>query len=1051
MLEQVKASAGSGKTYELTARFLALLAGALEDDSIPACKTSQSKGYCWPEIMAVTFTNKAATEMKERVIRSLKNRALDIDGDGLGADWDKASARGQLTMLLRRYNKLNIRTIDSLLNMIVRLFALELKISPEFEIQFEPATLFEPNFNKFLSDCEEGNPESIELMENAITGIIKHEGSRGFWLTEKMRSRLLNILDYIFANPLERLTDTEQIFDLITPYYEKFTRSLESFASSIDTDNIGAKKYLTDYLSYLNDLEAFEIPKGSKMLEKESLCECVKKADHGKIHEKHEQLYYDLKQSHDTYKDRASILSGAYAMAPFVRIVENIRNEIIGWQQDHGVLLNSLLPKLATAMLSGETAMPDAFCRMGSRLYHLLIDEFQDTSFEQWGAILPLAIECLSKNGSLFYVGDVKQAIYGWRGGDAELFDFVGNSPELTALSEFKEGRLQYNWRSKKDIVKFNNSFFEALSDPDISDELSEKLYPNAPDEIRQELASKICEYFINPQQDLPDGMNRDGGYVRFEKIAAENAAEIIENTETSFSDIIDEVTRRRDYRDICILVRSNPQAHIVCDWLIEKGIPVITENSLQLDRHPVVRQLTSFLKFLDYPQDDLAFLEFLSGNEIFQTASGMTSERLTLWLSNRQKGFLFRRFQEDFPEMWDKYFSPFIRKSGLMTPYDIVSELISRFNIFEKRPQDELYIRRFLEVIHLCEEKTGTSLAAFLEFWEGSSAEEKVPLPENVNAIRIMTIHKSKGLEFPVVIVPFHNWSISRADSSFCDIEMDGHVLLTVMSSALGAPYYQQRSAMITEQLNLLYVAWTRAGDELYGILPEELKSGISPVLSAIESIIGENFNDEQIYTYGTKPTLDKRQVKQSHKSGQTTALEHNNSNEELMSWLPRLRVYRHNLEDYSFDAKMRGELIHKALEVLIPADNNNTAAEKAARSAISLFPLAEAMQEQLMPELTDRCLWALSNPEIRTALTYGRPEASIMDEKGNIHRADMLYMTDEEALVLEYKTGQPTKEHRSQVKRYLKLLDQMPSSPEEIRGLIVYLDDKNIVEVNL
>jgi ATP-dependent exoDNAse (exonuclease V) beta subunit len=1051
MLEQVKASAGSGKTYELTARFLSLLAGSMEEDSIPVCKSDHSKGYCWPEIMAVTFTNKAASEMKERIIRSLKNRALNIQGDGLGADWESSEAKAQLTMILRRYNKLNIRTIDSLLNMIVRLFALELKISPEFEILFEPESLFDPVFNKFLTKCEDGDPKNIDLMANAINGLIRHEGGKGFWLAEKMRLRMLDILKHVFAYPYERLTDNTQIFELITPYYDSFKRSLNNFAAAIETDRLGVKKPLITYLTYLESLEPLQPPKGSAMICKDDFSECVKKADHGKILPKHEQLYYDLKLKHDEYTDKAEILSGAYALAPFVRIVEELRDEIIAWQQDHGVLLSSLLPKLASAMLNSDGAMPDAFCKMGSRLHHLLIDEFQDTSTEQWSAILPLAEECLSKNGSLFYVGDVKQAIYGWRGGEAELFDSIGSSPELSGISQTQLSMLEFNWRSLEKIVEFNNSFFETLADPDITEEISEQVYPNAPYEFRSELAEKISAYFENPAQSLPENLKRDGGYVLFQKVPSENAAEILEETQTVFSKLVDEITSRRDYRDICVLVRSNTHAQIVCDWLINKNIPVITENSLQLDRHILVRQLTSFLKFLDYPQDDLAFLEFISGKEIFQEISGIDSNRIISWLAQRQKGLLYRRFAEDFPEIWEKHFSPFIRKSGLMTPYDIVSELISRFKILERRPQDELYLRRFLEVIHLCEEKTGTSLASFLEFWDSSSAEEKVPLPENVNAVRIMTIHKSKGLEFPVVIVPFHHWSLPRADKTFYDAEIDGHNILTLMGSYLGEPYYENRTSMITEQLNLLYVAWTRAGEELYGFLPDKIPSRtICPVLNVINSIIGEKFNDEGLFSFGAKPGGDLKQQEEITGKHPTAIVNHNDS-EELMSWLPRLRVYRHNLEDYSFDAKMRGELTHKAMELLIPGTDDEVAVEKAALSAIGLYPLAEEMKETLLQEIKESCLWALSIPDIRKAVISGRPESAIMDQKGNVHRADLLYMTAEEALVIEYKTGNPSPEHHTQVKKYISLLSQMPSHPELIRGLIVYLDGKNTTEVLL
>ncbi|WP_320170576.1 UvrD-helicase domain-containing protein [Maridesulfovibrio sp.] len=1058
MLKQVKASAGSGKTYELTARFLSLLAGAQEEDSIPVCKSGRELGYCWPEIMAVTFTNKAAAEMKERVVRSLKNRALNIPGDGLGGDWAPGTAKKHLTPILQRYNRLNIRTIDSLLNLLVRIFALELGLSPEFELLFDPYALFEPNFNKFLSQCDEGDEQSRKLMDEAVESLLLNEDKKGFWLAEQMRQRLESILAYLIDNPAERVTDQQEIAGLLQLQFDEFMHAVSATRKMIEKDNLAASAHLQKYLAHSAGLELMGEPKDSAMLHKESFRDCVNKKSKDAIGPYHEKIYADLKAAHETYRDRTIILRGAYALAPFLRIAEVIRADIIEYQSRKGMLLSSDLPRIAGFVLEGGSALPDAFCRMGSRLHHLLIDEFQDTSTAQWRAMLPLAVECLSKNGSLFYVGDVKQAIYSWRGGRSELFDSVGQDPELAGLSEFKQGDLEYNWRSLAEVVGFNNFFFDSLADYDLAVDLAEILYPNAPEDVQLDLARKISVSFDGASQQLPQGRNRDGGYVRLQKILAPTTPEIIEETKDGFNLLLKDLTDRREYRDICVLVRSNTHAQLVCDWLVEKNIPVITENSLQLDRHPVIRQMVSLLKFLDYPQDDLALLEFLCGKEIFEQISDISREALFEWLCERDKGPLYRRFAESFPEFWDLHISPFLRKSGLMTPYDLASEMVSRFRLIERNSRDELYIRRFLEVVHLAEEKRGTSLAAFLDFWENSSAEEKVPLPESVNAVRIMTIHKSKGLEFPVIIVPFHNWSISSPDTSFADMEIDGKLLLTTMNSSLGDIYYENRTRMFIEQLNLLYVAWTRAGEELYGFLPAEKTKGLSPALASIELILADRFTEEGLFEQGTQPVDQKAASTESVEDHEGAELPQQdagatgtNLQTELMSWLPRLRVYRHNLEDYSYDARMRGELAHCAMENLILTGDDEADCRKSAEAAFAKFPAVTEEHDTLVPEVTAMGVWALSVPEVRRAVELGRPEVSIMDRKGETHRADLLLLEEKSGLVVEYKTGQPTHENEKQVKRYLSLLRDMYGEEKELRGVLVYLDGKFIREVTL
>ncbi len=515
------------------------------------------------------------------------------------------------------------------------------------------------------------------------------------------------------------------------------------------------------------------------MVAKDSFEDCVNKKSKGDIGSYHEKVYADLKQAHEIYRDKATILRGAYALAPFVRIVEEIRADIIEYQTRNGMLLSADLPKVASFVLQGGSALPDAFCRMGSRLHHLLVDEFQDTSLAQWNAMIPLAIECLSKRGSLFYVGDVKQAIYSWRGGRSELFDEVGQTgtyrtfrihPAISTttgaalnMSSASTTNSLMRWR----IMIWQWTLRKALS--------------QRPGRTADRTCQRISHSFDKASQQLPPNQDRTGGYVRLQRVFASSSQEIVDETRRNFDLLMEELLPRREYRDICVLVRSNGHAQLVCDWLVEKSIPVITENSLQLDRHPIVRQMVSLLKFLDYPQDDLAFLEFICGQEIFGHISNIEHDDLFKWLAERDKGPLHRRFSEQYPDFWNTQISPFLRKSGLMTPYDLASEMVSRFKLVETYPQDELYIRRFLEVVHLAEEKRGTSLAAFLDFWELSSAEEKVPLPESVNAVRIMTIHKSKGLEFPVIVVPFHNWSVSGPDTSLADIEIDGQTMLTL------------------------------------------------------------------------------------------------------------------------------------------------------------------------------------------------------------------------------------------------------------------------------
>ncbi len=191
-LRQVKASAGSGKTYQLTRRFLALLDSA-DDTARPfVCTSKPYRSYAWPEIMAVTFTNKAASEMKERVVKGLKLGALDINDGGQKAECSPETASKAIGSILRRYHRLNIRTIDSLLALLLRLFALEFGIRPDFQMAFNERELFDAVYDHFIAMCELDGPER-DLLADTITTMLRTEGKTGFWMQDTVRNRLFEM------------------------------------------------------------------------------------------------------------------------------------------------------------------------------------------------------------------------------------------------------------------------------------------------------------------------------------------------------------------------------------------------------------------------------------------------------------------------------------------------------------------------------------------------------------------------------------------------------------------------------------------------------------------------------------------------------------------------------------------------------------------------------------------------------------------------------------------------------------------------------------------
>ncbi len=1045
-LIQVKASAGSGKTYSLTGRFLELMEKAGDQRDIPSCGRTPIQGYSWPEILAVTFTNKAAAEMKERVVRTLKLAALDIDGQGQKAGLTGQQAGQALESILRRSHQLNIRTIDSLLNLLLRLFALDLKMAPDFELIFDQNELYEPLFERFISKCEAGTGPENDLLEQALETLLVYDKSDGFWLRDKLKKKIFTLLNHLNVLEDNFCTDQKLMRDLLARSLASYKKAATLLSDHIEIQGLSADKRFLNFLSKTCALDIFDSPSDSAYAKKSTLSECMNKSSKD-ITDKGEALFARFKDLHAEHGRVQAILSGAHSLAPSVTIAKGILEDLKKYQRRHGLILGSSLAGMVRERLSGDFAVPDAFCRMGGRLQHLLIDEFQDTGRDQWKAVTPLAEECLSKGGSLFYVGDVKQAIYGWRGGDSNLFDEVMGQPGLAEVAASRKTEpLECNWRSSSEVVEFNNEFFGKLEDEATALELAEVLLSGAPAEEINNLSDQLARNFSNSRQKLPDNAKTAPGYVCMESVPGGSAEEIQNQSLDRLEELLEEVLTRRKPGEVAVLVRSHAHAALVCERLVSMNLPMITENSLLLSRHPAVRQLAAFMAWLDYPQDNLAFMEFITGPD-FSAEAGLDTDQLHCWLVGQTKSAsLSGKFRDDFPEAW-RLIKPFYAKSGLMTPYDLVREMVVCFRLLERDPQAGLYVLRFLEIVHLAEEKGHGSLSTFLEFWTDKGREEKVPLPENVDAVRIITIHKAKGLEFPVVMIPFHHW-MTPTEKGLTSARLGDETFLTAAAKALGAEYYAKRRKELREQLNLLYVAWTRPREELYGIFPQKgERGGLGPVVTTMTHLleldaVGETFER------GARPKSGKPRTTTGTLKPRRLPLRDNLP--EFMGWLPRLRVFRHSLEDFSQEQRMRGELAHKALELLKITGEDVLDSRRAVFQSLDQFP-ALPRTEELEKELNAMLLWVLALPGMKEMLAKGRSEPEMLDAEGGVHRADHLYSEPGKSIVLEYKTGQPSPDHLSQVRGYLRLLRDIHGPDHRLSGLIIYLDRRETLEVGL
>ncbi len=1068
MIERVKASAGSGKTHRLTERFVALLLSS--SDAAPPAVCGQAPAAYGPaahdagDILAITFTNKAATEMKARVVAALKNLALSRPTDPDAAR-RAAKATRELTLILRHAGRLNVRTIDSLLALLLRLFSLDMGLCPDFETVFDNARVFDPLLERMLGGLEAGDPALAELFSRAADTLAE-TGQAGFLPRQPILHRLRRVFDHLAATdpplPNARAEDIHQAAKRLGAALALAAQALLDHLAASGAQPVSQYEKLLTRTAALPPLAA---PPESAYAAKHSVADCLKKASRDLATPELEALHDTFRALHARARADLPLLGDALSYLPFTELAARLLAGLPEMIREQGLLPSALwTAKVGRALRDG--GVPEAFCRMGARLSHLLIDEFQDTSVGQWAVLELLAAECLAKGGGLFHVGDVKQAIYGWRGGQAALFDRAATDSGLDRLAEVRDETLPCNWRSSRHVVDFNNRFFGLLKTPANAALAAEALLKKAPDGIRLELARDLTRAFAGCAQKPPPGREVPPGRVVARRLAGDSAAGYAEAARQACLELLsNDLLPRLGPSGAAILTRTNDQAALVSRWLVAAGIPVVTENSLRLADHPLIQALLAFLAFVDYPADNLAFFEFLCSPGLFCRVSGLSPAALHDWAAG-QTGNRSRAFARDHPELWERLIRPFARQAGLTGPYDLVRELLAAWRVLERNPADEPFARRFLEVLHLAEQRGISSITAFLAWWKEGGLEEKAPQAEHIEAVRVMTVHKAKGLEFPAVIVPFHNFRVDPV-ADFGRLGLDGQTALVPMSTAMGEAYQRRRAEACLEQMNLLYVAWTRAALELHLFFPTPPFADKNPVTRAALSLLGEMGATDAETRFGPEPEVPATPAwePEAPAPAPPDGPSRTSPSEEAdiappLSWIMRLKVYRNSVRDLrdslAFTEKKRGLAAHAAVEVLRRMDMSDPgaplAAAKAALARKECSPPDPGLAEDVARDIAAGLAWLVSLPDMPERLRSGLSERDILDEAGNRHRPDLLCLAPDQTLVIDFKTGAPAPEHTAQVRRYLRLAARLPehAAPGGPRGLLVYLDRRETASVS-
>lgn len=1024
-MTQIRASAGAGKTWQLTSDYIRLL------NEVARGKTSGLASLA-STILAVTFTNAAANEMRSRVLERLKETALGSGDDAL-------QARRWMDTFLKEPAALNIRTIDSLLHQIVRASALDLGIPPDYGIEFSVESALSPYLDSFLESARQPGPEQ-NLLWKACFAVLD-SSSGGFLAGGKIMKPLLKILEDCVRGEFDDLSSLEEIDAARQALGLAVSKAASHFLNLADQHKWRSKTNRNSIASYES---GNPFPARLSTVFAKSTGELFKDAPCGP---ELEAAWQELLGRAADYYCGQVILERGRRMKPFVDLANRVAENFRAGQAEEGLVLQALVPALASSVLSSPECVTDALCRLGSRLSHFLVDEFQDTSNEQWTVLHSLVHEALSRGGSFTWVGDVKQSIYGWRGGDPSLFDKALHDSELRAIvPDALPKSLKDNWRSLPAIVDHTNSFFEPLAKEEEALKVAALILgKDANQDVTQETAAHLVAAFREGAQNCK---KTDGapGYV--------SACEVDAGEDDDFSEavcrlVLDNIGQRRPWSDILILVRKNDYARELAEKLGNYRIPVITESGLLLRENALIAQTVAFLEFLNNPDDNSAFWNFING-EIFRLhpfASTIRDLDLADWAAGRDRFMpLFRKFREDFPEIWKTAIRPFYHRPLLMTAYDVVKEWYKRMDVERRYPDDLTMLDRFLETLHISENRNQATINGFLEYWRANSEEEKAPMPEKMDAVRIITIHKAKGLQAPVVIVPDPAYPIIR-ETKPAALEAGGVRVAASLAKDVGAPHGRAVARQGLELLNLVYVAYTRAQEELHILLR---KKNNPNQLRQVLDYLQEKADLELPYTIGELPLAQpghKPCFVEIKKAVEPEAPETEQPDWKPMSWMPNLKIYHTELASTKLTPTQRGTVMHSCLERMGYEGDAGEIAEAALKAGVS--GSAIFVPESELAPMRAALEWFAEEMPGRDWLGRGFREQPLVNAEGELLRADLIVPESWGPLVVDYKTGEPGSGDIAQIREYMQILAESGQFPGRPCGLLVYLDKRSFVKV--
>ena len=1021
------ASAGSGKTYTLVREYLKIILTSPKNDA-------------YRNILAITFTNKAVHEMKSRIVGSLSEftkeepsaKAIDLMEDlsretGLSIIKIKTKSQNIIKHLIHNYAAFDISTIDKFTHKVIRAFAHDLNLPMTFEVtldtenllieavdaiiaqagQDETLTKLLIDFTMEKTDDDKSWDVSREILETGRLVLNENNRNEIFHFHDKSIEEFVEIKKKMLALCKELESENEQFATEACSLIDKNGIDLKSFSRGT-------------FPNHLKSIcEGKFNPKNKTFHEFEDIAINNTAKDKALIESLIPELLLTLSKIYKNFEKRDFYKAFLKNITP-LSLLNTVSNELAKIQSEQNILSISEFNAIIHREIQNQPA-PFIYERLGERYRHFFIDEFQDTSEMQWQNLIPLidnslsGLDDLGNKGTLMIVGDPKQSIYRWRGGKAEQFIELSKDINPFNNPDKKIKHLDTNYRSYSEVIDFNNAFFKLIS-TEFSNEDYKDLYEN---------------------RSFQKSNSKKGGYVNIsflpviEKNDFADEEEVVEKSDlyvfATLNTIQNVVRQGFEYRDIVILTRKRDQGIAVANYLTEQNIPLLSSETLMIQNATEVRLIIHLLKYLNNSVDLEAkahFLHFLAVNKEIEMP---IHDFISLGMA--------QKFERDF-EKWLLTFDVSlsfedIRKKSL---YEAVEIIISKF-VFPT--EGNAYVQFFLDIVLERDIRNQAGINDFLSFWDKNAEKFSIPSPEGNNAVRIMTIHKSKGLEFPVVIMPFAEEDYNRKpkDKLWLDTEdanLDVPKALVDNSSAVESfgeialrAFNLKKQEELLDNINVLYVALTRAEEQLYIISQslKERKDGEYPNNMAsffIKYLIHKGVYDPEKpeYEFGNKTKLSPLNKTFDLVKTIPIVAEVLNPKNIKIAQREALMWGTHQQEAISY-----GNVIHEILAFVKDRTDVDLAIEKGIESGLITYEQKETVLKTLKE--------IVNHPEIDVCFDGKNTilnEQTIVQKQGKILKPDRIVLTEgKKAYLLDYKTGVRNPKYIQQIQEYQYAIEDL------------------------